>query len=135
MKEMFNRLSVGGVLERAAELVPDKIGVIEEAQSLTYRELNDMANSFASSLSGLGFRKGDRVAIYMKNSVELMVSFYALQKLGVIVTWVNPHYRKAEAQFILKNSGSKGVIIFEEWEGYNYLNAVMALKPSLPDLE
>ncbi|MBW1978413.1 MAG: hypothetical protein JRI79_10685, partial [Deltaproteobacteria bacterium] len=50
MKEMFNRLSVGGVLERAAELVPDKIGVIEEAQSLTYRELNDMANSFASSL-------------------------------------------------------------------------------------
>jgi len=79
--------------------------------------------------------KGDRAAIYMRNSVELMVAFYALQKLGVIVAWVNPLYRQKAAEFILKNSEAKGVFIFDEWEGHNYLDDILSLKKGLPDLE
>ena len=127
-------LSLGQVLERAAEFAPDKTALVEGAQRKTYSELNGMADALAASLSELGFKKGDRVAIYMKNSIEFVVTFYALQKLGVIVAWVSPNYRKTEAEFILQNSGAKGVVIFREWEGYDYLDAVSSLKDSLPDL-
>jgi acyl-CoA synthetase (AMP-forming)/AMP-acid ligase II len=128
-------LSTGQVLERAANDVPNKIAVVDGDRRKTFKKLNDMADALAASFSGLGFAKGDRVAIYMANSMELMVAFYALQRLGVIIAWVNPVYRTTEAQFILSNSGAKGVVIFREWGGYDYLEAILSIREALPELE
>jgi acyl-CoA synthetase (AMP-forming)/AMP-acid ligase II len=133
--KIYESVSVGQILERGADQVPDKIAVVDGDQRKTYRELNAMANALSAGLAEIGFRKGDRAAIYMKNSVELMVAFYALQKLGVIVAWVNPLYRQNAAAFILKNSAAKGVFIFDEWQGNNYLDDILGLKNRLPDLE
>lgn len=133
--EIFESLSLGQLLERGAESVPDKTAVMNGEIRKTYRELAEMADALAAGFSELGFKKGDRIAIYMKNSIELIAAFYALQKLGVIVAWVNPNYRTAEARFILKNSESKSVIIFREWEGYDYLESLLKLKGELPEIE
>jgi len=94
--EDLKSLSLAQVLERGAAQVSDKIAVVDGNQRKTYSELNAKANALAASLAEIGLKKGDRVAIYMKNSIELVVAFYAMQKLGVIVAWVNPIYRKAE---------------------------------------
>ena len=107
--KIFESLTVGQILERSAAQVPDKIAVVDVKQRKTYKELNAMADALAARLTGIGLKKGDRAAIYMKNSIELMVAFYALQKLGVIVAWVNPLYRKNEAEFIR----SKMVVYFQ----------------------
>jgi acyl-CoA synthetase (AMP-forming)/AMP-acid ligase II len=128
-------LSVGQVLEKGAHSVPDKIAVKDGEQGKTYKELNHMADSLAAILAKMGFTKGDRVAIYMPNSLELMAAFYALQKLGIIVVWVNSLYRKTEAEFILENSGAKGIFIFSEWAGYEYLDSISDIKKDLPGLE
>ncbi|OGR22613.1 MAG: hypothetical protein A2277_03805 [Desulfobacterales bacterium RIFOXYA12_FULL_46_15] len=133
--ENFESLTVGGILETGAKAVPKKIAVVYGNQRKTYQELNEMADALAASLSGLGFRKGDRVAVYMKSSIEFVTAFYALQKLGVIVAWVNPLYRKSEARFILSNSGARGVFVFREWGGYDYLDAISSIKDDLPALE
>ena len=132
--EFLNTLSVSQVLERAASLAPDKTAVVDGDRRKTYRELNAMATRLALSLSKLGFRKGDRVAIYMKNSLELVIAFYGLQKIGAVVAWVSPSYRRSEAEFILKNSQAKAVFIFREWEGHDYLNSLKEMRPELPDL-
>jgi len=132
--EFLNTLSVAQVVERAAALAPDKIAVVDGERRKTYRELNEMADSVARNLSELGFRKGDRVAIYMKNSLELIIAFYGLQKIGAVVAWVSPNYRRSEAEFILKNSQARAVFIFREWEGHDYLSSIMEIKPALPDL-
>ena len=133
--ESLKSLSTGQVLERSANGVPDKTAVVDGDRRKTFKELNHMADALASSFSRLGFGKGDRVAIYMANSIELMVAFYALQKLGVIIAWVNPVYRTTEAAFILSNSESKGVVIFREWESYDYLDAILGIKDNLPALK
>jgi len=132
--ELLNSLSVAQVLERAATLAPDKTAVVDGTRRKTYRELNAMATTLAMNLYGLGFRKGDRVAIYMKNSLEFVIAFYALQKIGAVVAWVNPTYRRSEAEFILKNSESRAVFIFREWEGHDYLSSIQEIKPEVPDL-
>jgi len=128
-------LSLGKVLEKAAAGVPRKTAVVDGEQRKTYAELNAMADGLAGGLARIGFQKGDRAAIYMKNSIELMASFYALQKIGVIVVWVNPLYRRYEAEFILKNSQAKGVFIFSRWDGYDCLDDILSLRKELPDLE
>jgi fatty-acyl-CoA synthase len=133
--KIYDSVTVGQVIERGADQVPDKIAVVDGDQRKTYRELNAMADALSAGLAEIGFQKGDRAAIYMKNSIELMVAFYALQKLGVIVAWVNPLYRQDAAGFILKNSEAKGVFIFDEWEGHNYLDDILGLKNRLPHLE
>jgi len=131
----LKRVSLGKALEEAASLVPYKVAIVEGENRRTFKELDAMANALAASLQELGLRKGDRIAIYMKSSIEFVVSFYAIEKLGGIVAWVNPNYRKTEAEFILRNSEAKGIVIFKEWEGYDYLDAVLKMKENLPSLE
>ncbi len=133
--KIYESITLGQVLERGAAQVPDKIAVVDGAHRKTYSELNSMANALAVSLVEFGFKKGDRTAIYMPNSIELMVAFYAMQKLGVIVAWVNPIYRKTEARFILKNSEARALFIFSDWDGRNYHDDILHLKNELPDLE
>ena len=128
-------LPLGQVIEKGAESAPAKTAVVCEKDRKTYKEMNDLADALAAGLAGLGIQKGDRIAIYMPNSIELMTAFYALEKLGVIVAWINPLYRHTEAEFILKNSEARGVFIFREWEGYDYLEAISGIRDSLPDLE
>ena len=131
----MNTLSLGENLEKAASIAPHKIAIVEGEKRKTFKELDTMATALAASLQGLGIRKGDRIAIYMKSSIEFVVSFYAIEKLGGIVAWVNANYRKTEAEFILRNSEAKGIVIFREWEGYDYLDAVLKMKENLPGLE
>jgi len=83
--KIYESVTMGQVLERGAAQVPDKIAVVEGVNRKTYSELNSMGMALAASLSEIGLRKGDRAAIYMPNSIELMVAFYAMQKLGIIV--------------------------------------------------
>lgn len=131
----YDDVSLGRLLEEGAERVPSKIALVDGDRRKTYRQLNDMADALAASLSELGFKKGDRVGIYMKNSLEFIVAFYALQKLGVIVAWVSPNYRTTESRFILNNSEAKGVFVFREWGGFDYLESLLGMKADLPGLE
>ena len=131
----LNTASLGETLDQAAAIAPDKTALVEGEKRRSFKELDAMANALAASLQELGLRKGDRIAIYMKSSIEFVVSFYAIEKLGGIVAWVNPNYRKTEAEFILRNSEAKGIVIFREWEGYDYLDAVLKMKENLPSLE
>jgi len=133
--KIYESVTVGQVLERGAAQVPDKIAVVDGAKRKTYSELTSMANALAVSLAEIGLTKGDRTAIYMPNSIEFMVAFYALQKLGVIVAWVNPIYRKKEARFILKNSEARAVFIFNDWDERNFHDDLLSFRDDLPDLE
>jgi len=131
----YDNMSTGQILELGAKEAPSKIAVVDGERRVTYQELNDLADALAACLSEEGYKKGDRVVMYMKNSLEFIVTFYALQKLGVIVAWANPSYRKSEARFILTNSEAKAAFIFREWEGYNYLDSLLELKEELPLLQ
>ena len=133
--KIFESLTLGQVLEKSVAESPDKVAIVDGGSRKTYSELNAMADAMAAGLADIGFKKGDRVAIYMKNSLELVAAFYALQKLGLIVVWINAIYRLHEAQFILNNSGARGVFIFSQWDGYNYLAEILKIQKELPELE
>jgi acyl-CoA synthetase (AMP-forming)/AMP-acid ligase II len=133
--KIYETMTVGQIIEKAASQIPDKTAVVDGNQRKTYKELNAMTDALAASLAKIGFRKGDRAAIYMKNSLELEIAFYAMQKIGVIAVWVNALYRVSEAEFILGNSDAKGVFIFDEWEGNKYLEDILSLKNRLSQLE
>jgi acyl-coenzyme A synthetase/AMP-(fatty) acid ligase len=133
--ENIEKLTLGQVLENAAAEAPDKVAIVDGDRRTTFAALNTTVDALAAGLAEIGFKKGDRVAIYMKNSLEFVTAFYALQKIGVVVVWVNAIYRMHEAEFVLKNSEAKGLFIFNQWDGYDYLADILKIKSQLPDLE
>ena len=128
-------ISLGKMLEKSAESASEKTALVDAGRRVTYSELQEKSENLAAGLSALGFIKGDRIAIYMKNAIELYIAYYAAQKLGLIVAWVNPMYREKESKFILNNSGAKGLFMFREWEGYDYLDSIYRMKNDLPYLK
>ncbi len=128
-------IAVGQILDNAAASVPDKIAVVDGKARKTYDELNRTTVALAAALEDIGLKKGDRAAIYMKNSFELIVAFYALQKLGIIAVWINSMYRRNESEFILNNSEAKAVFIFGQQNDHDYLEDILAIRKTSPTLE
>ena len=133
--ENIENLTIGQMLEKSATASPEKVVIVDGDRRTTYADLNDTVDALAAGMVGLGLEKGDRVAIYMKNSLELVTAFYALQKIGVVVVWINALHRVHEAEFILKNSEARGLLIFDQWDGYDYVAEMLKLKSKLPELE
>ena len=74
--EDLKSLTVGQILKKAAASVPDKTAVVDGEQRKTFAELDQITDALAAGLSEIGLKKGDRAAIYMKNSLELIVTFW-----------------------------------------------------------
>lgn len=69
-------------LERSAQRDPDKVALVCGNRRVTYRELDETADRLAVGLRALNVKRGDRVAIYLENSVEAVVSFFGALKAG-----------------------------------------------------
>jgi acyl-CoA synthetase (AMP-forming)/AMP-acid ligase II len=122
-------------LQQTAERFPEKTAVVEGPRRRSYRETLANTVRLAQGAAALGLRKGDVAAIYMRNCIEFIEIFYALQKLGVVVAWINPIYREREAAFILRDSGARWVFVCEQWQGRNFIDSLREVAEELPDLE
>lgn len=131
--EELSHSTVWQVFERTADRIPDKTAIVDGDIRLTYSQVRDEASRLADALSVLGLTKGSVAAVHLPNATELVTLFFALQKMGVVIAWVNPNYREKEVRFILEDSGAQTLFLFEEWYGYGCLAAVLSLE-GLPEL-
>ena len=102
------------ILDKAFEQAPDKKAVICAKKSYTYAQLSDTMDLWAKTLLSLGVRKGDRVALFMKNRVELVGLYFACFRIGAIAVPLNTRYQTPEAVYGLEQSGSKILITSSE---------------------
>lgn len=101
---MFRHTLVNHFLEKSTEKFPGKTALVHGEKRLTYSDIDGMANKLAHALIEHGVRRGDRVAVFMDNCVESVVSIFAALKAGAAFMMIN-HTTKAEKlQYILNNS-------------------------------
>jgi len=81
--------------------------------TLTYEELEFLANSMAAGLSDFALKKGDRVIVQLQNIPQFLIATYACWKLGAIVVPLNPMYKERELEFYCNDSGAKAIITME----------------------
>jgi long-chain acyl-CoA synthetase len=84
-------------------------------KELTYGQTDSLSRALAAYLQGLGLAKGDRVAIMMPNVPQYPVAVAAILRAGFVVVNVNPLYTPRELEHQLKDSGSKAIIIIENF--------------------
>lgn len=112
-KPIAESRTVKELLESASKLWPSDTYLVyaPTGETYTYGELNKEANKLAHTLSELGIKKGDRVALFLFNTPDYIKAIHACSKIGAIEVPVNFFYREQEAYYIMSNSGSKAVIV------------------------
>jgi amino acid adenylation domain-containing protein len=99
-------LLVDSCLERSARAYEEKIALVCDGRRLTYRELNDAANRFASGLKAAGVRRGDTVVIHLENSVEAVVSIFGTLRAGAVFVPVGPTVKVNKLAYILEDAAA-----------------------------
>ena len=84
-------------------------------KDVSYAQTDSLSQAFAVYLQGLGLAKGDRVAIMMPNVPQYPVAVAAILRAGFVVVNVNPLYTARELEHQLKDSGSKAIVIIENF--------------------
>jgi 2-furoate---CoA ligase len=103
-------LTLGALLERAALRRPDADAVSDGATRASYASLWEHAGAVARGFERLSVGKGDRVLIVLKNRVEHIVAYWALQRLGAVPVPVNFRFAAEELAYVLDDSGARAVL-------------------------
>ncbi len=97
-------------LERSAVLFPDKTALVCRDNRLSFVEIDRVANSLGRALVNLGLRKQDRVIIYLDNSIESVVSLFAILKAGGIFVIIDPQVKAKKLNHILDDCQARVLI-------------------------
>ncbi|MDX1295079.1 MAG: AMP-binding protein, partial [Sulfurimonadaceae bacterium] len=102
-------------LEESASKYPQNRALSYLGNDFTYAELDALVNKAANALSALGVQQGDRVAIFLANTPQFIISLYATLKLGAIGVPINPLYKADEVAYELNDAGVKTVIVMSRF--------------------
>ncbi len=97
-------------LSEAAKKVPGKPALSTKKRSVSYAELCDQSRRFARALLDEGVQHGDRVVIYLDNSIELVVAAFGSWYAGAVFSIVNATTKTDKLKFILENCRAKVVV-------------------------
>jgi long-chain acyl-CoA synthetase len=84
---------------------------------ITRQELDELSDALASGLLANGFSAGDRLAVYLQNVPQFVISMVAAWKAGGIMVSINPMSRKRELSYLLKDSGATVLVALESLYG------------------
>jgi len=109
MLPRYPRLLHDSLTLSAAEY-QDKVAVITADERVTYAELQARALRFAALLQGRGVKRGDRVAIFLENSVATVVGIYGALFAGAAFIVINPQTKEDKLHYVLADSGAVAVL-------------------------
>ncbi|WP_372784396.1 long-chain-acyl-CoA synthetase [Phenylobacterium sp.] len=101
-------------LQEAVERWRDRSAMTFEGRTLSYAELDAMANRFAHWGKGLNLRRGQTVALFMPNRLEYFAVWYGLSKIGVVTALINNQLAGLALAHCLNISGAAYVIVDAE---------------------
>lgn len=89
---------------------PNNVAVEKDEKSITYKELESEANKLLKALEKKGIERGDVVGLFLENSIETIVSIFAILKLGGTFLPIDTSIPKDRVKYLLEDSNTKLVI-------------------------
>lgn len=117
-------------LAHSAARHPDKVALVCGGERLTYGEIEARANRLAHGLAARGIGRGDRVALFLPNSVDLVVALFAVLKAGAVFVVVNHTTKPDKLTYILNNCQAAGLVTWPARAGQ-----VAGLLDSVPTIK
>ena len=102
--------NLGELLSSSAQRYPQRSAIVFGQKKISYKALDEITNHISCGLIELGINRQERVAIFLDNCPEFVISYYAILKAGCVAVPVNYMFKMEEAKYILQDSGAKAII-------------------------
>jgi len=96
--------NLGELLEISAQKHAHRIAIVFGQKKISYKSLNELTGQIAAGLIELGIKKQDKVALFLDNCPEFVISYFAILKAGAVVVPINYMFKMEEAKYILQDS-------------------------------
>ncbi len=103
----------GTLLQRAARLWPNKVALIFQEETITYKELYYRATLFSKKLELAGIKARDKVLILYENSINFYIAYYGAWQTGAIVAPVNTFLKDHELRHIINDAQPAALVVSE----------------------
>jgi long-chain acyl-CoA synthetase len=103
---------------KQSERCPDKPAVVFLGTPFSYARMRDMAERFAASSAAVGLGQGDRIIMYIPNSVQFVIAWLGIQRLGAVPVPITPIYTSFDLTYIANDTGAKAVVCSDRNFGY-----------------
>lgn len=123
-KRWWRGLTLGDIIDRAADMHPDKEAFVDRTSRYTYGQAREKADKLALGLMRLGIKPLDRVLIQLPNWNEFVFAFFACQKIGAITVLLIERYRQFEIGRLIKLTGATTWILPKNTLKIDYLPIV-----------
>ncbi len=118
---MIEARNIWDLIVRRADETPDReMAVDESGRRLTFGEYRDRCERAAAGLAAIGVGDGTVVSWVQPTTLEAMVLFGALRRLGAVQNPILPIYREREVGFIVRQAASALLIVPSTWRGFDY---------------
>ena len=98
-------------LEENAKKFPEAPCTIFKGAKVSYHEMNSITDRLAAGLAESGVGKGDRVGIFMPNTPQFVMAYFAILKLGAVVVAINPLYTAREIEHQVNDAGIEVMLV------------------------
>ena len=137
-KRWWLGLTMGDTLDRAADMYPGKEAVVEADGKLrryTYTQVRAQADAMAYNLLDAGLVPGDFVLVMLPNIAEFVVSYYALQKAGLVMVLLTVNHTAREIIHLASLTAPKGLILPDRYRKTDYAALVADVRAAHPGLK
>ncbi len=134
-KRWWLGITLGDMLDKAADLYPRKVALIGSGKRYTYSELRLQADTMAYRLLQVGFKPGDRVLLQLPNWPEFVISYFALQKAGLITVLLTVNHSAREIDHLTELTRPRGWILPASYRQTEFLPLIEQIQGKNPALD
>ncbi|MDB5578972.1 MAG: acyl-CoA synthetase [Bradyrhizobium sp.] len=111
----FRALTPLNFLLRAEDIFPDRVAVIDDSRSFTWRQHADRCRRLASALKGEGLQRGDVVSVLAPNTSAMIEAHFGVPMAGGVICALNVRLDAAMIAFILEHSESRVLLADKQY--------------------
>lgn len=136
-KPILRDLTLGQILDETVAQYPDNEAVVyvDRDYRMTYREFGTLVDNLAKGFMAMGVARGEKIAVWATNVPYWVALQFATAKIGAILLTVNTHYKRAELEYLLKDSECENLVIIDSFRDTDYIQVVYEAVPELKTQE
>ena len=123
-------MNIGEYLDGAVQKYEDRPFMQFYGETVTYNDFHRRVNILANALTKAGFKKGDFIHVWVQNSPQTLISYFAIIKIGAVAGPINGWWKASEVRYLLNDSKGSGLIVEDQ-----YMDIFKEIKADCPHLK
>jgi len=134
-KRWWLGITLGDMFDRASDLYPGREALVGSGKRYTWAELRGLVDTVAYNLLQEGFKRGDTVLLQLPNWPEFTISYYALQKAGLVMVLLTVNHTAREIAHLANLTQPRGWILPDRYRKIDYQPVIKQVQEENPVLE